>query len=63
MLYKYGGLYMDMGVYLFKDLTPLLAFERATEFSSDGAAGHGVLFNNAVVHFFSSSSIQNKAVL
>ena len=54
-LYKYGGLYLDMDVYLFRDLTPLLAFEWATEFSADGGAGHGVLFNNAVVHFFAGS--------
>lgn len=55
VLLKYGGLYMDMDVYLFRDLTPLLAFEWATEFSADGRAGHGVLFNNAIIHFLAGS--------
>jgi hypothetical protein len=55
VLYKYGGVYLDMDVWLFRDLTPLLAFEWATEFSADGRAGHGVLFNNAIVHFLAGS--------
>jgi hypothetical protein len=54
-LYKYGGVYLDLDVWVFRDLAPLLAWEWATEFSADHAAGAGALFNNAAVHFFAGS--------
>jgi len=55
VLYKYGGVYMDLDLLLFRDITPFLDFEWATEFSADGKAGAGVLFNNAIVRFKAGS--------
>ena len=54
-LFKYGGVYLDLDVWVFRDLAPLLAWEWATEFSADHAAGAGALFNNAIVHFSAGS--------
>lgn len=54
-LYKYGGVYLDLDVWVFRDLSPLLGWEWATEFSADHLAGAGVVFNNAAVHFSAGS--------
>lgn len=56
VLWRYGGVYLDLDVWLFRDVTPLLAWEWTTEFAGDGRAGDGlVTLNNAVQHFFARS--------
>ena len=55
-LWRYGGVYLDLDVLLFRDVMPLLAWEWTTEFAGDGRAGDGlVTLNNAVQHFFARS--------
>ena len=56
VLWRYGGVYLDLDVWLFRDVSPLLAWEWTTEFAGDGLAGNGIVrLNNAVQHFFARS--------
>jgi hypothetical protein len=55
-LWRYGGVYLDTDVWLFRDVAPLLGWEWTTEFAGDGRAGDGlVTLNNAAQHFFARS--------
>jgi hypothetical protein len=58
ILYKYGGIYIDLDIFLLKDFTPLLRFEFCYSWSYKKAG------NNAIVRLFRGSqnciSIMNK---
>jgi hypothetical protein len=58
ILYKYGGIYIDLDIFLIKDFTPLFGFEFCYSWSYKKAG------NNAIVRLFKGSqnciSIMNK---